>query len=236
MPTLGTQNISTSYGQLLKTFGLGGLDGTLQVITDGDNTSSALSLSTSGVQSTGSFTVSSNTTLFGQVTFGTSFTASTGTATIGTLLVAGPSTFGSSFTASTGTATIGTLSVGTQSIGTSTVNISTVSSATFGTARITGSTGGVTAINYGTAAFTTATVPTSGSSTGTFAINGLSLNDIVHGSLNSIGSATGSQALSFFVFAKAANVAQYTLCNVNNTTISTVPAGTIYATAVRMVT
>lgn len=212
MPTLGTQNISTSYGQLLKTFGLGGLDGTLQVITDGDNTSSALSLSTSGVQSTGSFTVSSNTTLSGPVTFGTSLTASTGTATIGTL------------------------SVGTQSIGTSTVNISTVSSATFGTARITGSTGGVTAINYGTAAFTTATVPTNGSSTGTFAINGLSLNDIVHGSLNSIGSATGSQALSFFVFAKAANVAQYTLCNVNNTTISTVPAGTIYATAVRMVT
>jgi hypothetical protein len=46
MPTLGTQNISTSYPQLLKTLGIGGLDGTLQVITDGDNTSSALSVST----------------------------------------------------------------------------------------------------------------------------------------------------------------------------------------------
>ncbi len=57
MPTLGTQNISTSYPQLLKTFGTGGLDGTLQVITDGDNTSSALSVSTSGVASTGTFEV-----------------------------------------------------------------------------------------------------------------------------------------------------------------------------------
>ena len=74
MPTLGTQNISTSYPQLLKTFGTGGLDGTLQVVTDGDNTSSALSVSTSGVASTGSMSV-------------------TGTATVGTLKVgaSGPS-------------------------------------------------------------------------------------------------------------------------------------------------
>jgi hypothetical protein len=78
MPTLGTQNISTSYPQLLKTFGIGGLDGTLQVVTDGDNTSSALSVSTSGVASTGTFEVVGTSLLTGAVTFGTSFTASTG--------------------------------------------------------------------------------------------------------------------------------------------------------------
>jgi len=75
MPTLGTQNISTSYPQLLKTFGTGGLDGTLQVVTDGDNTSSALSVSTSGVASTGTFEVVGTSLLTGAVTFGTSFTA-----------------------------------------------------------------------------------------------------------------------------------------------------------------
>ena len=57
MPTLGTQTISSSFAQLLKTFTTGGIDGALQVITDGDNTSSALSLSTTGVSSTGSFSV-----------------------------------------------------------------------------------------------------------------------------------------------------------------------------------
>jgi len=206
MATLGTQNISTTYNQVLKTYGSNIVDATLRNVSSGDEAGiSALQISTTGVKSTGTFAVD------------------------------GAATFGSSITASTGTATIGTISVNSATIGTlNTLNgISVTTTATFGTARITGSTGGLTAINYGTAAFTTATVPTNGSSTGTFAINGLGLNDIVNGSLNSIGSATGSQALSFFVFAKAANVAGYTLCNVNNTTISTVPAGTIYATAMR---
>ena len=206
MATLGTQNISTSYNQVLKTYGSNIVGATMAAVSSGDEAGvSALQISTTGVKSTGTFSVD------------------------------GAATFGSNITASTGTATIGTISVNTATIGTlSTLNgLSVTTTATVGTARITGSTGGITAINYGTSAFTTATVPTSGSSTGTFAINGLALNDIVHGSLNSIGSATGSQALSFFVFAKAANVAGYTLCNVNNTTISTVPAGTIYATAMR---
>lgn len=206
MATLGTQNISTTYNQVLKTYGSNIVDATLRNVSSGDEAGiSALQISTTGVKSTGTFAVD------------------------------GSATFGSSITASTGTATIGTISVNSATIGTlNTLNgISVTTTATFGTARITGSTGGLTAINYGTAAFTTATVPTNGSSTGTFAINGLGLNDIVNGSLNSIGSATGSQALSFFVFAKAANVAGYTLCNINNTTISTVPAGTIYATAMR---
>lgn len=209
MATLGTQNISTSYNQVLKTYGSNIVGATMAAVASGDEAGvSALEICTTGVKSTGTFAVD------------------------------GAATFGSNITASTGTATIGTISVNTATIGTlSTLNgLSVTTTATVGTARVTGSTGGITAINYGTTAFTTATVPTSGSSTGTFAINGLALSDIVHGSLNSIGSATGSQALSFFVFAKAANVAGYTLCNVNNTTISTVPAGTIYATAMRFTT
>lgn len=206
MATLGTQNISTTYNQVLKTYGSNIVDATLRNVSSGDEAGvSALQISTTGVKSTGTFAVD------------------------------GAATFGSNITASTGTATIGTISVNSATIGTlNTLNgISVTTTATFGTARITGSTGGLTAINYGTSAFTTATIPTNGSSTGTLAINGLGLNDIVHGSLNSIGSATGSQALSFFMFAKSANVAGYTICNVNNTTISTVPAGTIYATAMR---
>lgn len=206
MATLGTQNISTTYNQVLKTYGSSIVDATLRNVASGDEAGvSALQISTTGVKSTGTFAVD------------------------------GAATFGSNITASTGTATIGTISVNSATIGTlNTLNgISVTTTATFGTARITGSTGGVTAINYGTSAFTTATIPTNGSSTGTLTINGLGLNDIVHGSLNSIGSATGSQALSFFMFAKSANVAGYTICNVNNTTISTVPAGTIYATSMR---
>ena len=66
MATLATQNISTSYVQLIKTSGLTGIDGTIQTITDGNNVSSALQLSTGGVSSTGSLSV-------------------TGTATVGTL-------------------------------------------------------------------------------------------------------------------------------------------------------
>jgi len=136
MPTLGTQNISTSYPQLLKTFGTSGLPsaGAVEVITDGDNTSSALSIGIDAVQSTGSFTVSSNSSLLGPVTFGTSLTASTGTATIGTLSVGtatistatiplqlGAITFGSSITASTGTVTLGTATISTATISSATI-------------------------------------------------------------------------------------------------------------------
>jgi len=215
MPTLGTQTISSSYAQLLKTFTTGGIDGTLQVVTDGDNTSSALSLSTTGVQSTGSFTVSSNSSLLGPVTFGTSLTASTGTATIGT----------------------------------ESVNVSTIASATFGTARITGSTGGVTAFNYGTAAFTGATLQdldsvTSGSNitTGTFTVSGAAIGDIVFGGLNSLSSSSGTagvptagaRMMSQFRV-EGANVVRYTILNTDTISHGTIPAGTIYATAIRMV-
>ena len=215
MPTLGTQNISTSYRQLLKTLGTGGLPtaGGIDVITDGINTSSALSIGINGVQSTGSFTVSSNSSLLGPVTFGTSLTASTGTATIGT----------------------------------ESVNVSTIASATFGTARITGSTGGLTAFNYGTAAFTGATLQdldsiTSGSNitTGTFTVSGAAIGDIVFGGLNSLSSSSGTAGLGtagarmmsqFRV--EGANVIRYTILNTDTVSHGTIPAGTLYATAMR---
>jgi len=162
MPTLGTQNIATSYPQLLKTLGTGGLPsaGAVEVITDGDNTSSALSVGIDSVQSTGSFTVSSNSRLLGPVTFGSSLTASTGTSTIGTLFASGLATFGTSFTASTGTGTIGTLSASTATISTATIPLQ-LGAITFGSS-ITASTGTATlgTATISTATISTATIPT----------------------------------------------------------------------------
>lgn len=162
MPTLGTQNIATSYRQLLKTFGTGGLPtaGAVEVITDGINTSSALSVGIDAVQSTGSFTVSSNSRLLGPVTFGSTITASTGTSTIGTLFASGLATFGTSFTASTGTATIGTLSASTATISTATIPLQ-LGAITFGS-NITASTGTATigTLSASTATISTASIPT----------------------------------------------------------------------------
>jgi hypothetical protein len=217
MPTLGTQTIQSSYTQLLKTDGLGGIDATLQAVTDGDNTASALELSSAGVRSTGTLnaagatTLSSSLAVTGSVTLSSSLgvtgavtlsssLAVTGAATLSSSLgVTGVATFSSSISATTGTATIGTATISTASIGTESVNVSTIASATFGTARITGSTGGVTAFNYGTAAFTGATLQdldsvTSGSNitTGTFTVSGATIGDIVFGGLNSLSSSSGS--------------------------------------------
>ena len=277
MPTLGTQNISTSYPQLLKTFGTGGLDGTLQVVTDGDNTSSALSVSTSGVASTGTFEVVGTSLLTGAVTFGTSFTASTGTATIGAAVI-GATTFTTGFTSSTGTNTLGTASIGTASIGTASIGTATIGTASIGTATIgtvsgatvfttgfTSSTGtntlgtiasttftntGVgttgtlqvgasgpklTAVSYGTAAFTLSTVQTHSANdqtTGTFSLT-CQLGDIVIGSIDSLGSTTGTGALIGMTFYPiATNTVRYNLIG-KGTTAGTIPAGTIFATALR---
>jgi len=173
MPTLGTQNISTSYPQLLKTFGTGGLDGTLQVVTDGDNTSSALSVSTSGVASTGSMSV-------------------------------------------TGTATVGTLQVGASGPS-------------------------LTAVTFATAAYAGATVldidhATTGSnvSTGTLAASGVVLGDMVIGNINSIGSTTGATPAGLLqdFRIESAGVLRFTIFNSTQTT-GTIPAGTIFATALR---
>ena len=151
MATLGTQNISTSYPQLLKTLGLGGVDGTLQAITDGDNTSSALELSTAGVRSTGTLNAAGATTLAsslavtGAVTLSSSLGVTgaatlssslgvTGAATLSSSLgvtgavtlssslgVTGVATFSSSISATTGTATIGTATISTATISTATI-------------------------------------------------------------------------------------------------------------------
>ena len=262
MPTLGTQNISTSYPQLLKTLGIGGLDGTLQVITDGDNTSSALSVSTSGVASTGTFEVVGTSLLTGEVTFGTSFTASTGTATIGTAIL-GATTFTTGFTSSTGTNTLGTASIAEATI--STATIGTVSGATVFTTGFTSSTGtntlgtiasttftntGVgttgtlqvgasgpklTAVTYGTAAFTLSTVAahnSSGTTNGTVALTGTVLGDMVIGSLDSLGSATGSTGLIIGFHTIGSDVVRFSITNPTGTA-GTVPAGTLQMTALR---
>jgi len=207
MPTLGTQTISSSYAQLLKTFTTGGLSGSLQVVTDGDDTSSALSLSTTGVSSTGSFSVTGDSTLTGAVTLGSSLTASTGTATIGTL--------------SASTATIGTLSV--------------TNTATVGTLKVGASGPRLTAVSYGTAAFTLSTVQPhnlADTTTGTFALTGVALGDIVIGSIDSLGSTTGTTQIVTSFFPIASNVVRYVV-NSKGSTAGTVPAGTIYATALR---
>jgi hypothetical protein len=208
MPTLGTQNISTSYPQLLKTFGTGGLDGTLQVVTDGDNTSSALSVSTSGVASTGTFEVVGTSLLTGAVTFGTSFTASTGTNTLGTIA--------STTINNTGLATVGTLKVGASGPS-------------------------LTAVTFATAAYAGATVldidhATTGSnvSTGTLAASGVVLGDMVIGNINSIGSTTGATPAGLLqdFRIESAGVLRFTIFNSTQTT-GTIPAGTIFATALR---
>ena len=270
MPTLGTQTISSSFAQLLKTFTTGGLDGALQVVTDGDNTSSALSLSTSGVSSTGSFTVSSNSSLLGPVTFGSTITASTGTATIGTLSVGtqsvGTSTVGSSTisTATISTATISTATISTATIpnilgvstfatgftsSTGTNTLGTIASTTInntglgttGTLQVGASGPKLTAVTFATAAYTGGTVldidhATTGSnvSTGTLAASGVALGDMVIGNINSIGSTTGATPAGLLqdFRVEAAGVLRFTIFNSTQTT-GTIPAGTIFATALR---
>jgi hypothetical protein len=232
MPTLGTQTISSSFAQLLKTFTTGGLSGALQVVTDGDDTSSALSLSTTGVQSTGSFSVDGASILTGAVTFGTSLTASTGTATIGTLFASGPATFGTNLTASTGTATLGTIASAT---------ISNTGLATVGTLKVGASGPSLTAVTFATAAYAGATVldidhATTGSnvSTGTLAASGVVLGDMVIGNINSIGSTTGATPAGLLqdFRVESAGVLRFTIFNSTQTT-GTIPAGTIFATALR---
>jgi hypothetical protein len=263
MPTLGTQNISTSYVQLIKTSGLTGVDGTIQTITDGNNVSSALQLSTTGVNSTGTLnavgattlastlgvtaacTLSSTLGVTGAATFSSSISATTGTVTIGTATIStatistatiptilGAVTFGSNITASTGTATIGTEIVSTSTIGTLAVN----GIATVGSLEIGGSAGPtITKVSYGTAAFTLSTVQPhnlADTTTGTFALTGATLGDIVIGSIDSLGSTTGTVQIITSFFPIASNVIRYVV-NSKGSTAGTVPAGTIFATAMR---
>ena len=194
MPTLGTQNISTSYTQLLKTNLIGGLDGTLQVITDGDNTSSALELSSAGVNSTGTLNAVGATTL------------------ASTLAVTGAATLSSSLGV-TGIATLGSAKIGAS-----------------------GPT--ITKVSFGTAAFTSATVSAHSAldaTTGTFTLTGAALGDIVFGSLNSLGSATGTVNIGLSLYPQTADVVRYSIQN-QGATAGTIPAGIFFATAMRFTT
>jgi len=225
MPTLGTQNISTSYVQLIKTSGLTGIDGTIQTITDGNNVSSALQLSTTGVNSTGTLNSVGATTLASSL-------AVTGAATFSSSLgVTGVATFSTSINASSGTATIGTESVNTSTIGT----LAVTNTATVGTLKVGASGPRLTAASYGTAAFTLSTVQPhnlADTTTGTFALTGAALGDIVIGSIDSLGSTTGTVQIITSFFPIASNVIRYVV-NSKGSTAGTVPAGTIFATAMR---
>ena len=205
MATLGTQSISTSYTQVLKTFGSNIVDGTLRAISSGDEAGvSALQICTTGAKSTGTFAVD------------------------------GASTFGSHVTMSTGTATIGTESVGLSTIGT----LSVTSIATLGSAKI-GATGPtITKVSYATASFGSAVVAahnTADTTNGTFLLTGAELGDIVIGSINSLGSTTGTTQIVTSFFPVASNVVRYVV-NSKGATAGTVPAGTIFATAMRFTT
>jgi hypothetical protein len=93
----------------------------------------------------------------------------------------------------------------------------------------------ITNVSYGTFAFTSATVQThanNDTTTGTFALP-CQLGDIVIASINSLGSTTGTGALiSTSFFPIATDVVEYNIIG-KGTTAGTIPAGTIFATALR---
>jgi hypothetical protein len=231
MATLGTQLISTSYTQLLKTYGTNIVDGTLRAISSGDEAGvSALQISTTGVNSTGSFSVAGASTFTGSVTLSSSFTASTGTATIGTASIGVQNVT----TSTVATSTIGTLTVTSETSTNSTVT----STATVGTLRVGAAGPRLTAVSYGTAAFTLSTVQAHNvpdTTTGTFALTGCALGDIIFGSIDTLGAATGTICLGVSFYPQTTNVARYSIINKGGTA-GTISAGTIYATAMRFTT
>jgi hypothetical protein len=93
----------------------------------------------------------------------------------------------------------------------------------------------ITNVSYGTFAFTGATVQThaaNDTTIGTFALP-CQLGDIVIASINSLGSTTGTGALiatNFFPI--ATDVVEYNIIG-KGSTAGTIPAGTIFATALR---
>jgi len=269
MATLGTQTISTSYTQLLKTFGSNIVDGTLRAISSGDEAGvSALQICTTGAKSTGTFAVDGASTLLGPVTFGSNTTLSTGTTTIATASIS---------TATISTATISTATISTATISTATISTATISTATIpnilgvstfatgftsstgtntlgtiasttisntglgttGTLQVGASGPKLTAVSFGTAAFTSATAAAhnvaQSTTVGTFALTGAALGDIVFGSLDSLGSATGTTNLGLSFYPKATNVVQYSIVNLG-ATAGTIPAGIFFATAMRFTT
>ena len=182
MATLGTQNISTSYPQVLKTVGTTPFTGTLLAVASGDESStSALQISTTGVKSSGTFAVDGASLLSGNVTLGGSFTLSTGTATLGT--------------ASISTATISTATISTATISTATISTATVSTATISTATIPLQLGAITFGSSITASTGTATIGTLSASTATIstATIPLQLGNVTFGS--NITASTGTATI-----------------------------------------
>jgi hypothetical protein len=230
MATLGTQTISTSYTQLLKTFGSNIVDGTMRAISSGDEAGvSALQICTTGVKSTGTLAVDGASTLLGPVTFGSNTTLSTGTTTIATASIS---------TATISTATISTATISTATIGTiASTTINNTGLATVGTLEI-GATGpNITKVSYGTFPFTGGTVQThaaNDTTTGTFALP-CQLGDIVFASINSLGSTTGTALVSTDFFPIATDVVRFNIIG-KGQTAGTIPAGTIFATAMRFTT
>ena len=251
MATLGTQNISTSYPQLLKVSGNTPFTSTLLAIATGDESSvSALQISTLGVSSSGTLnsagatTLASSLAVTGAATFSSSLGV-TGAATLSSSLgvtgavtlssslgVTGVATFSTSINASSGTATIGTIASTT---------INNTGLGTTGTLQVGASGPKLTAVTFATAAYTGGTVldidhATTGSnvSTGTLAASGVALGDIVIGTVNSIGSTTGATPAGLLqdFRVEAAGVLRFTIFNSTQTT-GTIPAGTIFATAMR---
>ena len=233
MATLGTQNISTSYPQLLKVSGNTPFTSTLLAIATGDESSvSALQISTLGVSSSGTLnsvgatTLASSLAVTGAVTLSSSLGV-TGAATLSSSLgVTGAATFSSSISATTGTNTLGTIASTT---------ITNSGLVTVGTLEI-GATGpNITKVSFGTAAFTSATVGAhnvADATTGTFTLTGAALGDIVFGSLNSLGSATGTVNIGLSLYPQTTDVVRYSIQN-QGATAGTIPAGTFFATAMR---
>jgi hypothetical protein len=107
--------------------------------------------------------------------------------------------------------------------------------ATVGTLKVGSAGPRLTAASYGTAAFTLSTVQPhnlADATTGTFGLTGAELGDIVIGSINSLGSTTGTTQIITSFFPIASNVIRYVV-NSKGSTAGTVPAGTIFATAMR---
>ena len=106
---------------------------------------------------------------------------------------------------------------------------------TTGTLQVGASGPKLTAVSYGTAAFTLSTVAAhngAGTTNGTVALTGTVLGDMVIGSLDSLGSATGSTGLIIGFHTTGANVVRFSITNPTSTA-GTVPAGTLQMTALR---
>jgi hypothetical protein len=106
---------------------------------------------------------------------------------------------------------------------------------TTGTLQVGASGPKLTAVSYGTAAFTLSTVAAhngAGTTNGTVALTGTVLGDMVIGSLDSLGSATGSTGLIIGFHTIGSDVVRFSITNPTGTA-GTVPDGTLQMTALR---